>query len=245
MRDITKVLLFRNDISPFLVHLTKITEDRTAKDNLVNILEKKALRYGTEPISDARFGYPYAKLNPRTKFYFSAISFTETPIGEVHNLMEIGRRGADLQPYGLVFIKDRLKAKGVSPVFYINNMNGDKDQVVRALCKLMNRNRAQAAQILPYVAIFGKKLAPMGATMPGDGEVDFTWEREWRYASNDRCFRFDEADVFIGLCPDEDITELEETFQPLKFIDPRRNMKWYAEKLVDARQRSDLKYSVV
>lgn len=244
MRDVSKVLLFRNDLSPFLVHLTRDTDaQHTAKSNLHTILAQRTLRCGTNPISDAKYRYPVEKLEA-VKSYFCAISFTDTPLGEVHNLLEIEGRSIDLSPYGLVFLKDKLKKKGVSPVIYINNIKGDKDSTVQALSEMIDSNRTAAAKVLPYVAIFGKKLSPMGGT-PRGGSVDFIWEREWRYAPKRGSFRFRETDLFIGLCPHDEIDDFEKQFKWLGFIDPRRNMKWYSEKLVAARQRSNLKYSVV
>jgi hypothetical protein len=250
MRDISKVLLFRYDISPFLIHLTRDTDDgQSAKDHLISILTSRTLKYGKDPISVASFGYPLSKLNKTTNFYFSAISFTETPLGEAHNLLEIGNRSANFKAYGLVLLKENLMKKGVSPVLYINNIQGDKDKTIQALCNLIDSRATKnaAANMLPYIAVFGEKLSPLGGT-PQGGTVDFTWEREWRYASRSRLFVFEKEDVFIGLCPDNEIDFFESKFKKklgIDFIDPQRNMKWYAEKLVTARQRSDLKYSVV
>jgi len=45
-RDVEKILLFRNDISPFLSHLTKDIGVNTAKQNLESILLTKELNYG-------------------------------------------------------------------------------------------------------------------------------------------------------------------------------------------------------
>lgn len=227
MRDISKVLELRNDLSSFLVHLTRDTDKGSAKDNLISILKTRTILYGDEPFSDARFGYPVDKVG-RKRFYFSAISFTETPLGEVHNLLEISGRRKQLQPYGLVFLKGTLKEKGVSPVFYINNLTGDKDGLVEALCRLIRGHQIEAAQILPYIAVFGRKLNPKGGT-PQTGKVDFTWEREWRYASKDECFKFEKNDVFVGLCPHDEISAFEKTIRWLRFIDPVRNMKWYGK----------------
>jgi hypothetical protein len=242
LRDISKILELRNDLSPFLVHLTRDTEKGSAHDNLTAILKTRTLQYGEEPFSDARFGFSVDKVASK-RFYFSAISFTETPLSEVHNLLEISGRSKQLQPYGLVFLKDNLKEKGVSPVFYINNLAGDKDGLVEVLCGLIRRHRVEAAQILPYIAVFGRKLNPKGGT-PRGGKIDFTWEREWRYTSKDENFRFDKTDVFVGLCPHDEIQTFEKTIRWLKFIDPVRNMKWYAEKLLSRRRRLGRKFSV-
>lgn len=56
---------------------------------------------------------------------------------------------------------------------------------------------------------------------------------------------FGAEDVFVGLCPDSQIVGFEAILPGVEFIDPLRNMKWYAEKLIRARQRFDLKTSVV
>jgi hypothetical protein len=244
LRDVTKVLLLRNDLSHFLVHLTRDTKHR-AKTNLARILSSCTLECGPEPISDARFRYPIGDLDNETKRnYFSAISFTETPIGEIHNLLEIGRRKADLKPYGVVFLKERLRKRGVSPVIYVNNLKGDQDKTVEALCSLIKTPYdKEARRLLPLVAVFGKMLSPREGTARNQS-IDFTWEREWRYAGN-RSFKFSRKDLFIGLCPDKEISYFEAKFDWLGFIDPRLTMKWYAEKLLDVKKRRHLEFSVV
>jgi hypothetical protein len=239
-RDVEKVLQLRYDISPFLVHLTRDI-GHSAKYNLGSILKSMTLRYGTKPISDASYKVEFYGLDMKTRLtYFSAVSFTEAPLSEIHNLLEIKGRQMDLQPYGLVFLKKRLMRKGVSPVFYINNMMGNKDKTVEALCSLMKTHAKEAAGILPFVSFFGKFLKSVYGGTPSRNK-DFMWEREWRYSSRKFCFTFEKSDVFIGLCPDRQIGDFESRFQWLRFIDPRRNMKWYAEKLIEARKRARLK----
>jgi len=248
IREIEKVLWFRNDISPFLVHLTRKTSTtNTAKKNLESILTTKELRYADNRISDAKFGISLDEITPEiSKKYFSAVSFTETPLNEVHSLLDIAGRNIELKPYGLVFLKQKLMKKGVSPVVYINNFDGTKIKLIEALYTLTEAHSEQAKKILPYIAIFGKMLLPIGGTQGFRRSIDFTWEREWRYASDDLKFEFDYKDVFIGLCDDKDI----ETFETLtngdiEFIDPQRNIKWYADKLVKARKKAKLPNSVV
>jgi len=241
-RDVDKVLQLRNDISPFLVHLTKDT-GHSAKHNLGSILRSMTIKYGTKkPISDANYKVAYFGLDLKTRLtYFSAVSFTEAPLNEIQNLLEIKGRQIDLQPYGLVFLKHKLMRKGVSPVFYVNNMMGNKDKTVEALCSLMKTHAKEAEGILPFVSFFGKFLKPSCGGTASKRMKDFMWEREWRYASRKFCFKFEKKDVFMGLCPDREISDFESRFQWLTFIDPRRNMKWYSEKLIEARKRARLK----
>lgn len=117
----------------------------------------------------------------------------------------------------------------------------------------------EAEKILPFISIFGKLCNPVTGSRPHETDSDFLWEREWRYASYPDChFKIEKNDVFIGLCPEEYINYFEETFQQdfeimdenkknhyLQFIDPTKNIKMYAKKLIAARQRVNLKYSVI
>ena len=245
-RDIEDVLKFRADLSPFLVHLTKTINERSAKHNLYSILESKALKYGDESISEAKYGCNFIDEESR-RLYFGAVSFTETPLNEIHCLLQIGGRKTDLAPYGLVFVRKRCMEKGVSPVLYLNNLRGDKNDVVEALCSLIGERPEAASKILPLISFFGRFLTPRVGKAPQreTNEMDFTWEREWRYASDKACFNFDEQDIFIGLCPDAEIHEFEKHFEWLSFVDPKRNMKWYAEKLLGATERSGIKYNMI
>jgi hypothetical protein len=56
---------------------------------------------------------------------------------------------------------------------------------------------------------------------------------------------FTAADVLVGLCPHDEIDDFQALFNPVRFIDPRRNMKWYATALIASRQRLNLQASVV
>lgn len=101
------------------------------------------------------------------------MSFTETPLGEIHNLLGISKRRINLKPYGQVFLKERLKSKGVSPVVYINNMKGNQNATVEALCSMIDTHSNVAPKILPFIAIFGKLLSPIGGTAQ-NRRIDFT-----------------------------------------------------------------------
>lgn len=149
-RSIDDILNFREDISPFLVHLTRATPDLVARDRLEHIIDEHQLRTSGNAISDARFGtFTNNMTAQQICRFFGAICFTETPINEVHCMLEIAYRQINLEPYGLVFLKERLKPKGVGPVFYFNNELQDKDAVIAALCGLINDNPEAAERVLP------------------------------------------------------------------------------------------------
>lgn len=249
-RLIDDILVFRSDISPFLVHLTRDIENdngsqRKAEGNLINILQSMKLNPG-EYLLDAKNGWSeYWKLSEQEQLeLFNAICFTETPLNEIHCLLEIIGRQMNLKPFGIVFLKDKLKHKNVSPVFYVNNWKADNSDIFYELCNIGDKNVAK--KILPLISVFGKKVIQPGYSQPlDDKDVDFYWEREWRRPRVFGDFDFVEEDVFIGLCPHDRITFFENQFPWLKFVDPTRNMKWYADKLIDAKKRCGLKYSVI
>jgi hypothetical protein len=247
-RSINEVLYFRSDISPFLVHLTKKKESKTAKDILTNIINEKQLVANNSFVSDIKYATNTSKMNDDEKRkLFGAVCLTETPINEIYCLLGIAKSQVNLEPYGLVFIKDNLRRKGVSPVLYFNNEQDDKYEMFQALSSLKEKYPKEAAKLFPLISVFGEKIHnPDLNSHPGtQGTVDFLWEREWRYPTINGDLLFTQEDIFIGLCPHEEIEEFENLLPNIKFIDPMRNVKWYANKLVEARQRCEMKYSVV
>ncbi len=246
MRSIDDILLFRGDISPFLVHLTKGKESATAAQVLKQIILERKVKPGATLVSDVRYGgFTNGMNEDDQRDFFGATCFTETPLDEVHCLLEVQYRNINLEPYGLVFLKENLSKKWVSPVFYLNNEAGDKDSVAQDLFRLIETSERTAERLLPLFAVFGQKIKHPGAHEEPVGRVDFRWEREWRQPYYKGGVEFTENDVFVGLCPDEEIAAFEQLFAGIPFVDPRRPMKWYATKLIRSRQRLDIKVSVV
>src|SRR5688500_16087123 len=106
MRDIDDILMFRGDISPFLVHLTKRTVQVTAAEALRQIINDRKVKPGASLVSDIRFGGFTNQMTPEDqRAFFGAACLTETPLGEIHCLLEIQYRNVNLEPYGLVFLK--------------------------------------------------------------------------------------------------------------------------------------------
>lgn len=243
-RLIDDVLLFRTDISPFLAHLTKATDQHSAEDVLRIILDSSQLKAGGGEISDIKYGGDTRKMTPKDKSdFFGAICLTETPLSEVYCLLDLASRSVNLEPYGLLFVKEKMRDKGVSPVYYLNNYPGDKYAVAQALFSLATTHSDAAKKLLPLFSVTGPFLAPPNQNRKGKQE--FSWEREWRFPASKGPLSFSKDDVFIGLCPENRITEMEKAYPWLKFVDPRLNQKLYAQKLIQSRDRIGLKNSVV
>jgi hypothetical protein len=196
-------------------------------------------------MSVAWYRYPFGDIDDaQMQTYFKAVSFTETPLSEIDSLLDIERRSVNFSPYGLVFIREKCMKKGVAPVIYINNSSGDKDKAVESLCRLIRKDPNAAQAILPYVSFFGRKLRPYSESRRY-GEMDFTWEREWRHASPDGYFKFDESDLFMGLCHQSLIGWFEKKFDWLTFIDPRMKLRQYVGKIAAAKRKTGIKNRLV
>lgn len=240
-RNIDDILKFRSDISPFLVHLTKNCDSVSASDVLKEIIKTKELQSDPKNFISSVW---YAardrahKLDDDKKALLRPICFTESPINEIHCLLDISGRNVELEPYGLVFLKKNLAEKGVSPVIYINNhKNGNKD-VFQEFFKLLSDNETKfehLKKLIPLISHFGNKIEKTG-------QHDFTWEREWRYSESK--FIFETKDVFLGLCPHNEIDEFEKCSAQFKFVDPYRNIKYYAEKISSLLNEKKINFSV-
>lgn len=162
-------------------------------------------------------------------------------------MIEIEKRQINLSNHGLVFIKDRLKKSGVSPVFYLNNEKENHKDTIKELQKILFDNPEVGKKILPLFSHFSSR------TKNELKKIDFYWEREWRFPASYGELDFTAEDVFIGLFPAKDIDSFEERFgdkfsisgEPLKFIDPLMPSRWYATKLVESRKRIGMDFSVV
>lgn len=233
--------------------MTRDTKDKSAKENLQNIISNKEIIPGKNPVSAAQYArstrrnannwlfmFRFEELDQDIQECFQAVCFSETPIRFSHCLFDISGRAINLEPYGLVLIKDRLRDKGVSPVMYINNYPGDKNAVIDTMADLVYQNRDVAREILPLIGVVGRHLHGGPAT-----HHDFQWEREWRYPAFKGNYRIDSEDIFIGLCPVSEIDEFEREFPHILFIDPLMPPEYFATKLIESRKKNNMQHSVV
>lgn len=252
-RKIKDILHFRKDLPPFLVHLTRKYKEKDAKDNLLCILKEKKLKQSGEHVSSIRFLIDSSTRknwdNEKEKNFFSALSVTETPLDSIHCLIDIEGRQVNLEPYGIVFLKERLKTQNFHPVLYFNNSNrGDADLILNAIGTLATSFSDKAELFFPLLTTFGYLV---GSSKPNGGWHDFYWEREWRrpFCYGDFSFSFSEDpknnDVFCGLCPEGEINFFEARYHNIPFIDPMRPLSWYAQKLIARRKLLGLDHSVV
>lgn len=226
--DIRDLLARRNDLSTFLVHFTRKTDDRkTPRQNLTSILEDRTIEARTP------FGPAASHLSGEDRDSQNCVSFSETPLEYLHCLTQkIPLRRVSLSNYGLVFAKMTARKKGVNPVWYVDITPGHdwlmkpiNELVENALKASKEFRKTRLSKICPFIEQMGS-----GARSDGYGyRKEFWWEREWRHRGD---FSFSRSEVIFGLCPEDRIETFEAmvktTSRKTRFVDP----KWSLEKTI-------------
>lgn len=189
---IQEVLARRSDLSTFLVHLTRTSGGKNARQRLAEIIIGGAI----DAVSP--FGHAVSRLQASRWSLDSqrCVCFTETPLEHISLLTEqIEGRQIKLEPYGIIITKKQARKLGVNPVWYLDITPGH-DWLTKPLNALIDRAIAEKnAQdpvftLTPLIEQFG-----LGAGTP----KDFSWEREWRVRN-----AFPLPKKYMLLCPEAD-----------------------------------------
>jgi hypothetical protein len=187
---IREVLSRRNDLSTFVVHLTRDFEDVTddgqpflfpASESLAQIIRERQLR----AISPMGWAHDQDDPNEPTKQTQRVVSFSETPLEHIWAMfaqIEDRVRRIQLKPYGLAFSKIVARQLGVNPVWYVDMTPSGHEWLANPLTELKNEAVASSDFHAQPIA----KLLPMFDWMGGpfpnsDTSKEFWWEREWRH----------------------------------------------------------------
>ena len=183
----------REDLSRFLVHLTRDSDETAARDNLVSILRAKTIEARH---AHCLFQYDFSRLKfskVLTK-RFRTVCFTETPLIHIQRLTgTIPGRRVKLKGYGLVFAKDALIERGACPAIYLNAKGTHLKEYLlsrfrsdfKTTNKLKTLRQEQAQHhdsIIRYYSLMNIIAS----------NYDFSWEREWRYSGS---FKFKYIDI--------------------------------------------------
>ncbi|HQY58260.1 MAG: hypothetical protein KA426_01215 [Nitrospira sp.] len=199
----------RSDLSGYLIHLTRDYDDISPRKNLKSILRKGCV--------EARNAYclfmrGMNSLPPAETELFKVVCFTETPLSELNYMVQtMEGRSTALSPYGLVFKKEVVRARGGNPVFYIDTRSEDGKERCEYLWSCFREAKKNgfksegASSLLPLI----NKVS---------NQIDFSWEREWRIAGN---FNFKFNEVFLGLCPKNRLEDFEDEFPGIVWVSPR------------------------
>lgn len=247
MARIEDLLQRRTDLSTFLVHLTRTSDDLSARDRLLNILVEGRLRCGQVLGMAADKANEHRDRQPALFASQQVVCFTETPLEHAWMMCaQIETRQIDFSSYGLAFTKTWGRSKGINPVWYLDiSARG-----IEWLTEPVNRIVAEAIAAGRFDHdIF--KLTPfleqMGPTAVARKE--FWWEREWRLARRD--LWFEPPDIVVVLVPSDDqaalLVDLDSLrqrggirqgyFAGLSLIDPLWGLERIIAKLADVPDR--------
>jgi len=246
--QIEDLLHRRTDLSTFLVHFTRESDDgkTTSQDNLLSILKKCKLKarntYGMAGRLARRF--------PEVADTQRSVCFTETPLEHAWMMCRpIADRRFRFDGYGLAFTKSFARRRGVNPVWYLDISQRGRDWLTGPVNRLVESAEAEAtgqdgvtdAAALAEAEIL--RLTPfieqMGPTADGRRK-EFWWEREWRYVGD---FSFEPEQVVVAFAPEgqhaspqDRLKEAtEDWYDALTFID----VTWGLERIVGTLARVD------
>ena len=201
----------REDVSRFLVHLTKDDELEGAEDQLLSILSDRNI--------EARNAYclfsPLIKnsdFSPVLKNKFNTVCFTETPLPQIVSLLlDLPGRRVKLKPYGLVFWRRELVARGANPAIYVNAMG--KSNLKRYLLEQFKQDFKDVKTFKTFrqqECYFQELIHYYSLITVMSTSHDFAWEREWRVLGDFR-FLYRDLVAIIAKDPEKFLTRCEKT----------------------------------
>lgn len=192
----------REDLSRFLVHLTRDYDGEKAHSNLFSILTDKTI-FARNAHCLVMHKIKKMGCSPVLQNEFNTVCFTETPLTQIKRLLATDENHKiRLKPYGLIFWKTRLFEMGASPAVYINAKGTLIDKFlldefdnifenITTLRTLKVSNPRHYKNIVHYYSLINVVK----------NSHDFMWEREWRYRGDFK-FRYGDIVAIIAGNPD-------------------------------------------
>jgi hypothetical protein len=228
----------REDLSRFLIHLTRDYEGSLARDNLIGILKDKEIQARNahclvmHKLEQMRF-------SKMLRGKFQSVCFTEAPLSQVSQLTrQIPKRSIKLKPYGIVFWKETLMNRGANPAIYLNAQGNslskyllaqfDKEfKDIRTLRRFKTTEREHFESVIQFYALLNVV----------NQKRNFMWEREWRHMGGLR-FKYIDTVAIIARNPDSFLEECEKKLSSTanKFIKriPVIDPSWQLEEVVES-----------
>lgn len=228
----------RDDISRFLVHLTRDTDEELAVGNLVNILKNKVIEARTP---HCLFKYEFNRLNFSKVLTqkFNSVCFTEAPLHQIKWLtQDISGRNIKMKPYGLVFWKYKLLDLGANPAIYINSKGTNLKKMlledfkrqfegIKLYENLKKEQEDYYDEIIQYYSLVNII----------EDKHDFSWEREWRFNGNLKFKYFDlvaiiaeDPELLLKKCSEEIGGKSMNNLRKVPIISP----EWNYEEVIES-----------
>ena len=219
----------RNDISRFMVHLTRDDSDEwksgggSARKNFLSIFrERRIMATNPHCLHANRVGDSLRK-----KLKVSC--FSEMPLNAIrHATKPIKGRKIQLEPYGFVFSREFILENGGQEVTYVNSYGANKlvregyDKVFEIAKK--GKFKGEMWKVLPFLSAMHERC-------------DFHWEREFRILGD---LKFKRSNLICVILPEEGLG-------PFKFSLAQKGVAWIStgwgyekivEKLADQQRRT-------
>ena len=134
----------RTDLSTFLVHFTRDSDDGAtiSQDNLLKILKTGRL----EARNSYGMAMRLAERFPEVAKTQQAVCFTETPIEHAWMMCrQIADRSFRFNGYGLAFTKSFARREGANPVWYLDISQRGREWLTEPVNRLVDAAEALAA----------------------------------------------------------------------------------------------------
>jgi hypothetical protein len=195
----------RTSSSPFLVHLTRDHEGRTAEQNFYSILRSRKIE-ARSPHCLFALLFGQLQFSDMLRKKFCTVRLTEAPLDQIGALTrEVHGRRYQLKQYGSVFRPSTLAERGANPAFYVHaSENGLVDYFKEQLRLQFKKPRWNALkkQHGPKAEAIVRFYSLINSV---SDRHDFAWEREWRHHGN---LEFDLEDLVAIITPDRSCTHL-------------------------------------
>lgn len=162
-----------DDMSPFVVHFTKASQNRSEYVNSLSILSHRRL--------EARNRFGIGKNHAESP---CCVCFSEVPLHQLKRLAD--KRG----PYGIVFRKEFIVKRNGGPIMYAYQDTTHATALRDLRDSAVGKPDDAIWQIAPFVDQPG---------MYGVSSYFFEWEREWRHIGD---LTFNETDPAFLVIPE-------------------------------------------
>lgn len=163
-----------DDMSPFVVHFTRNTPQKTDFENAISILAGRRL--------EARNRFGIGKEYNESQL---SICFSEVPLHLISRLA--ARRG----PHGIVFRKEFIVERNGGPIMYAYNRSPQAEALLSLIRTAVGKPNDPIWRVAPFVDLPGYH---------GGSPYFFEWEREWRHVGS---LDFKETDPAFLIIPEE------------------------------------------
>lgn len=206
MAKLEELIARRTDLGTFVVHLTKDSENTSAKENLLTIVRARKLEarnpFGSA-VSPLTIAITENKADIPDLLSQHAVCFTETPLEYIHLMLahiEDVMRACNFAPYGFAITKKLARKKNVNPIWYIDITPGH-NWLINPINTLIEEAINNGDFANSPIAKLTPLIEQMGSNA-GQYRKEFWWEREWRHKGN-----FNLPSTIILLCPEEEHAE--------------------------------------